>query len=94
MAAKFETSKDHAGKCPLPPQGPERWNHRRQPRIRDEGECREGCRGGQDSRTRCHGGGPLRLAPVSNTHSCGVGVGAWSRGGLALVRTMTEKGGA
>ncbi len=36
---------------------------------------------------------PLRLAPVSNTHSCGVGVGAWSRGGLALVRTMTEKGG-
>ena len=42
MAAKFEISKDHAGKFRFHLKAPEWRDHCRQPGIRDEGERREG----------------------------------------------------
>ena len=69
MAAKFEISKDHAGKVSLPPQGPERRDHRRQSGVRDEGQRREGHRGDQDTRTRCHGRRPQRVTRSASFRS-------------------------
>jgi hypothetical protein len=42
MAAKFELSKDKAGKFRFHLKAPQRRDHRRQPRLRDQGQCREG----------------------------------------------------
>jgi hypothetical protein len=42
MAAKFEITKDKAGKFRFHLKGPEPRDHRCQPGLRDEGQCREG----------------------------------------------------
>jgi uncharacterized protein len=94
MAAKFEISKDHAGKFRFHLKAPNGEIIAASQGYETKASAEKGVEAVKTHAPGATVEGPLRLAPVSNTHSCGVGVDAWSRGGLALVRTMTEKGGA